>query len=172
MGSQINFFLSRGDQQTVDHALKTIPNLCILKGITATSSLEELDTSELSVFGNEPLYLVLARRSDLMEFSMSQKIGPKGFTVDSTAAPIIEFNRCFIGDSFIRSGRIYSSSSFWSQGGTFRKQEDFLVWTKQVFKAVRKCLTKVGTSGYFAGDDAMQFRTEGWLFDPLDSRNL
>src|SRR5256885_1695908 len=107
MGRQITICLGRSDQQPFEDALRAAAEFAIVTARPDSPEPELLSTTVVREFGKEPLRVLLARPSDLSTISFSKIPGRAEYSYDQIVAPTIEFDRTFIGDGFIRPGRLY-----------------------------------------------------------------
>lgn len=65
--------------------------------------------------GDEWIRLLVARRADLPQIEFTPIPGRSDFTYGINKLPVIEFDRCYATDRFIRAGRLYRVDKHWNE---------------------------------------------------------
>ena len=168
MGSQINFFLGPSDLKSLRDCLNKKLDFVLLTISISQNTLLEV-SNIIPDYGSEELRVFLARQEDLSEIRARLENPGPSFFVSTQYLPVIEFDRPYVGKTKIRAGRLYRSDDFWLEKGARQtKPPEWVAWAKRVFLRTRKCLTKVGDTFYFAGEEAIAMRADGVLFQQID----
>lgn len=115
-----------------------------------------------------PPRLLVARRVDLPRIDFAPIRGRNDFTYDINKAPVIEFDRCYVTDRFIRVGRLYRVDKYWDENKQLVSKPDaFIEWADRLYKLAKASLTKV-EQGCYAGAEALELRKKGVAFEGLD----
>lgn len=116
-----------------------------------------LETLDLLEQGQPWLYFFLVRADDVGSVVMRHVPAQGYWTVDVVKSPVIEFNRCFMGDHLLRRGRLYFLDTFYGvDGALVQKSDEFQNWAKSILRTTKRCLKKTGAE--YLGEDA-----ERWL---------
>jgi hypothetical protein len=169
MGSQVSFFLAPSDLRTLKAAFSKAGDLVYIGSDPRLISLHEV-TEIVPQYGVEDLHLMIARKCDyqgVLRYHESR--GTQGIFDITLHQPVIELDRPFVSQGFIRSGRLYRQDSYWLMNGEeVRKPEEWILWAKRLFTKVRRSLTKFDDSFYYAGEEALAMRANGVLFQEID----
>ena len=167
-GKKFTYFLAPSDQIGFEAALRASGDIALLSRLSKSVRPEEVPTSRVLAMGKETLDLWIARRADLPEIEF-KPVGARGeFYCDQTFAPVIEFDRCYVTDRYIRAGRLYRVDKYWNANKQqVSKPEAFVEWANLLYKLAKKSLTKV-EQGCYAGKEALELRKTGMAFEGLD----
>jgi hypothetical protein len=169
MGSQVEFFLGPSDLIALSDAFSQLAELVYLRPDLRVMQLHAPEDI-VPRYGTENLRFYIARKHDV-QLLMSHREGEieSQLPHHTTYQPIVEFDRPFVSNSYIRAGRMYRVDSYYLPSGeVVRKSEDWISWAKKLFAVTRKSLAKVGDSGYYAGEEALAMRSSGILFQQID----
>ena len=167
-GKQFGFFLSSADQVGFEEALRSSGDIVFLKYWPSSRRPEEVDTSQISVMGQEILQLWISRKEDIPHVKFLPVKGRDTFSCDPTFAPVVEFGRCYETSRYIRSGRLYRVDKYWNEDKQLvDKPVEFIEWADRLYKAAKASLTKV-EQGFYAGAEALTLRKAGIAFEGLD----
>ena len=171
MGRQFSFFLGPNDQEPFEDGLRAAGDTTFLKYWPLSPFPEELQSSRVSEPGKEVLTILVACRADLPLIRFTHIKGRAEFSCQSSsAAPIVEFARCYVTDRFIRAGRLYRTDVYWNEANERQKKSpEFIAWADRLYKFGKRSLTPVDRF-YYAGADALRLRSEGVAFEGLDIR--
>ena len=164
---QINFYLSEADQQMIDQILVADNSLIVLEARSQTEKLLIRPNTLNGDMGKEPLKILLARKIDVSKLVVRKIHGQEIFAVDTLKSPVIEYSRCFIGDDFIRRGRLYLTSSFFNNVDSLvEKDNSFLSWAQKIINGVKKNLEFRPGMDY-CGAGALRAQENGFEFTIL-----
>lgn len=167
-GIQFSFFLAPADEAAVDAVLRASGDIAFLKIWPSSPRAEEIESSIVAAMGQEILSILIARREDVSIIKFTPIKGRNVFGHDVFSDPVVEFDRCYINDRFIRAGRLYRIQKYWSHDGKqVSKSSEFIDWANRLFKLVKGSLTKV-EQGCYAGAQALELRKRGVAFEGLD----
>jgi hypothetical protein len=162
MGRQINFFLGAADQAPFEASLRSLGDFAVLGSRSPSPMPLRLCSTVVETFGEELLRVYLARPQDVDQLHYRLIGNGTEYTPDVLRDPVIEFDRCFVSDGFIRRGRLYYVSGYFDEANRkIRKSEAFIEWADRVMrKAARELGTKVDGICY-AGLDALKQQAAG-----------
>lgn len=167
-GHQFSFFLGPSDQSLFEKSILNQGDATFIRARPSSNISEVLDTSILSEFGKDPLRILIVMKLDLSSIKFTPIKGGIGFTCDPISQPIIEFDRPFIGNNYIRSGRLYQIDSYFGQHGELvNKSKEFIEWSRRLFAVTKAGLTPI-QRGLYAGREALAMRGNGIAFEGLD----
>lgn len=164
---QLNFFLTVEDQKAVERAISMCGEVSIFDARSATGDARKRENMCVQEFGKEPLRIVLslARHADKVIFTRANDYGD--YSVNVLKMPVIEFDRCYVGDGYIRRGRVYAIMDYHDDEGLLiHKPEVFINWVKCVFAEIENSLS-VTADGCFIGDEARSLSEKGWSLKSL-----
>ncbi len=167
-GVQFSFFLAPADQAVFDAVLRASGDIAFLKAWPSSPRAEEIESSIVAAMGKEILSVLIARREDVSMIEFAPIKGRDVFGHDVFGDPVVEFDRCYATDRFIRAGRLYRIQKYWSYDGKqVSKSPEFIKWANRLYKLARGSLTKIEQECY-AGAEAMELRKKGIAFEGLD----
>jgi hypothetical protein len=166
-GRQLNFYLAPGDQAPFEDALRTAVDFVVLKSRSHSPLPEFLTTVVVTHFGSEPLRVLLAPPNEISAVSFQPIRGRTEFSCDPTLAPIIEFDRSYVGKDFIRLGRLYYVPRYLDAGRRpVSKSSGFLDWANRLMRAAKASLHEIERDTY-AGSEAVALHRAGFHLRPL-----
>lgn len=163
---QLNFFLGPEDQEILEKCFIECGEFMIMRPRNI-SSLCVLSTTIIIDFGKSELRVLLARKADLeyIKFRPVQTTGMN--SANDISNPVIEYDRCYVGDNFIRRGRLYFVAKYFDEDGELiRKPADYLRWAKCILRKVKSKLLHQG-NGVYLGPEAKALLQQGWLLKQL-----
>lgn len=166
-GRQLNFYLARSDQAPFEHVLRAVANLVILKSRSGSPRPELLENTVVTQFGGEPLRVLLAQPNELSSIVFHPIKGREEYSCDPILAPIVEFDRSYVGEDFIRLGRLYYVPEYFDDVGRLvSKRSAFLDWAERLMRATKAWLHEVNPDTY-AGPGALALHRAGLRLQPL-----
>jgi hypothetical protein len=167
-GRQFTFFLAPADQAIFEAIIRESGNLAFLESQPLSPQAKEVPDSIIKAMGKERIRLLIARRADLSQIEFTPIRSRDDFTYDVNRVPVIEFDRCYATDRFIRAGRLYRVDKYWDASKQqVSKPDAFIEWADRLYKLAKKSLTKV-EQGCYAGAEALELRKAGVAFEGLD----
>ncbi len=167
-GVQFSLFLTLADQAAFDAVLRASGDIAFLKIWPSSPRAEEIESSIVAAMGQEILSILIVRREDVSMIEFTPIKGRNVFAHDVFSDPVVEFDRCYATDRFIRAGRLYRVDKYWSYDGKqVSKSPDFVDWANRLYKLAKASLTKV-EQGCYAGAEALELREKGLAFEGLD----
>ena len=164
-GCQVNFYLGPSDQEPFEGALRKAGEIVVLKYLSSSAAPECQRGTVISRMGEEPLRVLLARPEDVDAIRFEPVRGRQEYSCSSSAAPIIEFDRCFVSGDFIRRGRLYYLPRHYDAAAKpLVKPAAFLSWARRLLKRARASLQMIEHNDY-AGPDALRLREAGVPFE-------
>ncbi|MGJ4996644.1 hypothetical protein ACQR0Z_19630 [Bradyrhizobium sp. HKCCYLS3077] len=163
---QINFFLTPDDQAELLRRLDPDGQFVYLARRCLYDQMQILPTAVVRQMGQEPLGIYIARAADLDTIVFNE--GENDKSIDVIRSPVIEFNRCYLGDEHISDGRLYVVNSYFDAHGRIaRKNDSFLKWSERLIAKTRRCLTKEDKSFYYFGTETLQLKRSGFKTSPF-----
>jgi hypothetical protein len=168
-GRQFSFYIGLTDQVAIEEAIRASGDVVILEDRAPDERGVERDSSVMRDPEQEVFRVLIARRADLPAIRFHPTgFRPDDFACDTLREPIIEFDRPLYFKQFIRAGRMYRNDKFYdSHDNLVGKSPEFIEWAEQLYKLVKKSLTKI-EQGCFAGLEALAMRRSGIPFEELD----
>ena len=168
MGSQINFFLGPNDLADLFDVLTQSNDIVILSD-ESDSELPQEAPRVVPIYGVDRLRVLIARRTEMASLRL-KPVGKTGrYTARTQDANLVEFDRPYVSQGYIRAGRLYRTDSIWqSDGSAYSKGEEWKKWASKLFSRCRKSLEKVGDTGFYAGKEALGMRKAGVLFQQVE----
>lgn len=164
---QLNFYISISDQLLFEQAIKSCGVFYALKSRSTSPRGVILRDTLIASFGREPLRIILATRKDYKNIRYSQVGADSEFSADVVYMPVIEFDRCYVGDNYIRRGRLYVFFEHYdASGNVVPKAPDFVKWAQCVFSSIKRVLIRM-PDGRYAGAGAISLRDQGWSLRDL-----
>lgn len=164
---QLNFYLSAVDQKVVEIALTSCCEVLIFDARSLTPSPQKRPTMRVEKFGEEPLRIVVAPAMYADDIVYRPINGRRDYSSNVLKMPIIEFDRCYVGDGYIRRGRIYAAVEYYDdEGELIQKPKAFVDWVNCVFERTTKSLA-MANDGCLIGEDALLLQEKGWLMKSL-----
>jgi hypothetical protein len=168
-GRQFSFFLGPQDQLPFEEALREAGQVVFLEDRPRSPTPEEKDSSVIIKFGEEPLPILIARRSDLGDIAFKPIKSRDDFSCDVMLEPVVQFSRCYVDSEIISPGRLYRTDKYYNDKGIITsKSADFIKWADLLFRNGRKKLHKI-EQGFYAGTEALALRNAGIHFEGLDA---
>lgn len=165
MGRQLNFFLGPDDQFGFEIALRSAGDFVVLPSRSLSPEPSPITSTVVEKFGEEDLRVLLVRPEDVGQVRYGPIGDRSGYAPDLFRQPLVEFDRCFVSDVFIRRGRLYFTPSYFDDAGNkVQKSKPFLDWADRLLRKARSVLpTKVDATAY-AGVDALKAGANGVEF--------
>lgn len=168
IGKQFSFYLGPSDQIGFEEAIRASGEIAFLLNWPHSQSPQQLPTSRVLAMGKEALRLLIARTVDQPQIEFRPIKGRDDFSCSTTFSPVIEFDRCYVTDRFIRAGRLYRVDRYWNEHNHREsKPAAFTAWADRLYRLAKKSLVKV-EHGYYAGAEAIELRKRGVAFEGLD----
>lgn len=161
---QLNFYLNLSDQHLFDQMLRADGQTKLCRYQTEQASPCFLKSSIIRKMGEEPLKIVLVRKSDIEDIQYRKIRDRNIYSIDTLRSPVIEYSRCYVGDNVIRRGRLFFVKTYYDDKDVLiKKSSDFLAWANQMLGDARYSLTSY-LSGDLIGSGASLDRTSGVEF--------
>lgn len=162
MGRQVNFFLGPADQFGFESSLRSVGDFVVLPSRSASPNPSPLTSTLVEKIGGEALRVLLVRAEDARGLRYGPISGRSEYAPDVVRDPIVEFDRCFVSDAFIRPGRLYYVPSYFDDADRkLHKPKPFLDWADRLLRKARDSLgSKVDDIAY-AGVDALKLQAAG-----------
>jgi hypothetical protein len=169
-GRQFGFFIGPSDQAPLERALRASGDVAFLNERPSSHVPEELTSSIITRFGEEPFKILIARRADLPLIEFRRIQGRADYSCDQDISPIVSFSRFpnVVDGRLIRASRLYRIDKYWGYDGNIvTKSPEFVGWGERLYRLAKKSLAKV-EQGCFAGTEALDLRASGIAFEGLD----
>ena len=167
-GRQQSFFLAPSEQAAFELKLREAGDMSVLMARSSTPLPITIASTVIAQFGKERLRVLLARTEDVDEVVFVPVAGRREYSCDPTSSPVVEFDRCYAADDFIRSGRLYFIPRYYGpDGNLISKNQNFLDWASAMMRAARRYLHEVDHD-VFAGPEAVALRASGFRFEGVD----
>lgn len=164
---QLNFFLSPSDQKFVEEAISSCGPFAIFDSRSSSSHPQKRADMRVAEFGKEPLRILISQSMYESEIMLTRIRGSNEYSASVLKMPIIEFDRCFLGDKFIRRGRVYAVMEYYDENGDLvKKPKAFAHWIKCVFGEIKDSLTQTA-DGKYVGEEALSLNADGWSLKSL-----
>ncbi|WP_395647390.1 hypothetical protein [Terricaulis sp.] len=161
MSRQINFFLAEEDEAPFEAMLRESGPFIAFPDVWQSPVPDVEPTIRIRKMGAEAMLVLLTLKHMGQEVGARRTPGKLSYIVDTRRSPVIEFTRCFRGDTFIRRGRLYYSPTYYDEDGqSQRKSEDFVRWAEDVLVRTRRWLRRVDDHTY-AGPAAQNAAARG-----------
>lgn len=161
LGRQFNLYLGPEDQAPFEEALRSAGNFAVLRSRSRSCIPEELNTTVLTRFGEEPLRVLLALKSDVEAIAFRPVKGRDEYSGNPTTEPFVEFDRSYVSTGIIRPGRLFYVPRYpRDDGQVIVKPTAFTEWAKRLFQVAKASLIKIGPN-YYAGAEALKLRSAG-----------
>lgn len=149
--SQINYFLTPGDQSAVRTVIFGSENSEIVDRKILKGSMTRRVIDNSLDLNDEPNDLVVCYKPMMNQIrSIISEVNEDGY-IDTTRSYGIEYTKCFADSLVIRRGRLYVCYTYWEGQDKRRKGDDFVKWSRAIFTAVKKIL--IGHDGYYYGPE-------------------
>lgn len=163
---QLNFFLGPQDQELLEECFILCGDFIIIRP-RSIKLLCVLETTIISDFAKSELRVLLAQKADMKDIKLHRLKNTQMESANIISNPIIEYDRCYVGDKFIRRGRLYFVEKYFDEFGVLiRKPDSYVQWAKCIFREVRSKLFHHG-NGMYAGPEANALMQRGWLLKQL-----
>lgn len=162
LGRQLVFFLGPNDQVQLDVALRAA-GAKFLPSRPSTPMPSPIDTTVVANFGTDRLRVLLARACDIVTYVPVK--GRSEYACDPIKEPVIEYDRSYVSETLIRSGRLFFVPAYPDAAGTrVNKNSEFVAWADGILRATRRRLHRIGPSLY-AGNQALQLKNAGIMLE-------
>lgn len=169
MARQLNFFLGAADLINVEALLRKSSNVRFVRRSAQGPLPVQVRSLVVDSYGSDDLSLAIVRASDLPHLCPVQLQGTSTFLVTSMYAAVVELDRCFVDATLIRSGRLYFSEKHLEKDGRWRENSpEFLKWAAELIQNTKRSLRKIDGTRYYAGEQAIEMRGRGILFEQID----
>lgn len=166
MGRQVNFFLSRDDQLHFEESVFAGMGAGMAMSSSRSPVPNLIETSVIKNFGEDELQIVLFRRDDMAGQRILQTENSIYYYFDILKSRCVEFSRSFDGGEYIRSGRLYYCEKFFATDGSVKKKdEEFLIWAREILERAKKNLRRLPRSRYYCGPNAYARWQAGTLLE-------
>ena len=166
-GKQVALFLTKNDLMEFEQGLRAkISTIVFLRDHVRSAKPEVLPTISELEYGTDILRVLIARWQDHNRLQYTYVPTRGEFFCSSIENPIIEFDRPYVTNEFIRAGRLYFLPSYWGETDKIVKSSEFLEWADSVLGFARRTLKRVPDKGY-AGREAQQLHERGVRLDSL-----
>ena len=161
MSRQINFYLAAEDEAPFEAMLRESGNFIVFPDVWQSPVPDVEPTTRIRKMGEEAMLVLLTLKQMGPEVGARRTPGKLTYIVDTRRSPVMEFTRCFRGETFIRRGRLYYSPTYYDdEGQSQRKSEDFTRWAEDVLARTRRWLRRVDEHTY-AGREAQRAAARG-----------
>jgi hypothetical protein len=155
--SQLNFFLTRIDQEELLTKLDPLETFVYLESTARDGSLRILESAEINKMGSDRLRIFISLAKYVDEITLEQSSAT--MFIDDLRSPVVEFSRCYQDDQCIRRGRFYFAKSYLDRRALVYKDQEFLEWGNSLISRARGILKKEPESFAYFGREA--FRLKG-----------
>jgi hypothetical protein len=158
MGRQINYYMTAEDHRAFEERLRRAGDFVAIRHKSKKPGPQAVDLSS----SLDTLYLYLVRPDDLSAV-ITEEIPARGeYFVRGDLSPVVEHDRCFQGDGFIRPGRLYFEEKYVSKDRRWvAKNEDFIVWARRLLRQARGFFAGRRSSFYYVSEKADAARSRG-----------
>ncbi|HYG37367.1 MAG TPA: hypothetical protein VD908_02055 [Cytophagales bacterium] len=166
MGRQINFFLHPNDQEDFDNLLRSFGEVILLPYYHFDNKISTVADTIVRDITKEGRRIYLVRPEDFNDIKLIHIEKFNYWLVDDNSLPVLHFDRSFIRDNIIHSGRLYFQPQFVENMEWVKKSDDFNNWADMIIKTVRRKLKKhkhqMGNYNYteYLGENALNWFDE------------
>lgn len=165
MGRQVNFFMNNDDLAEFEKRLLDKHDALFLQPVFSSPTMNILSSLVIPETENVHRSCYLCRKQDRDQIVFKEVVptNPKissYWSVISDSSPIIEFDRCYWNNEFIRRGRLYFVVRQYVQHGLAEKPQDFLAWGDNILRWVRRNYLRETTFGFYIGPNTAKWVQE------------
>lgn len=163
---QLNFYFSNVDQEALTESYDKLGSVHSAMPPFSHPIVIGVPVATFSRWHSGEHYVILFRPSDVGQIVLKHISHDRGYSVDVTRSPVIEFSRCIQTNNEILRGRIYCVTRFVEDtGAEIVKSDSFIEWTKEIFRITQeRC--KIKRSGICIGNDAASLELLGYRLAP------
>jgi hypothetical protein len=142
-----------------DAWLRSQKGMLILAGCSQTPAPQLLFSTTVGRIGEEDLTVFLVRNSDLSHV-VSNLIPNRGYLIDESRSPVVEFARCYFNGKLLRRGRLYYGTGYWDDASQWKAAPmAFSRWADAIIKKIRSSY-KSKHSSFYVGPNAAKWAKE------------
>jgi hypothetical protein len=162
VGHQIALYLSLKDATDLERELLRPDEDLILKSRSRGPFPSCVTSIDLVADGNRLYFFYFARCVDL-DTIVTREVPAQGYwAINQIFSPVIEFSLGRFDGEVLRSGRLYYIDSYYDEKKMLvGKPADFIEWSRQLFRKVKRLLMYDKDLGAYLGNEAVEMRDSG-----------
>lgn len=158
---QINFFMDLNDLSAFDEYIHSLRDVAIIKLPLQRSQLNCSNTV-LNQSDEEWIDVYLTKHQYLEDVLIQFVEAQNYWVIDELRSPVVQFLRCYRGETYIRRGRLYLVTEYYNEQGLAEtKPHEFIDFGTTLINWIRTNYATDQSTGFYLGPNAETLAATG-----------